>query len=298
MKAERIRIKDEAFCEAWERHEQRAPTLNERVLGISVALHETNAGDAWPGADGILDTADDERNKGATNLRSLNEIECVIIASKARELLANDSTLDRDLPHELDRLVYVKSLPQHFEWRLHRGTGENAPEYVSTLSAAELRSVEPMMPIVTKGHAARAKLIQDLLVEALPDCPAGDPEDGRRGAIHCDSAPGKGAYYVWFSAFNDPELPAFENEVASWDYYLRILTRTMAERAALASGSAEALAAAMYSASYYTGFHKRGVLYRQADGSELDGAVLNIRDYAKGILRHVPSVRAALAAAK
>jgi hypothetical protein len=57
------------------------------------------------------------------------------------------------------------------------------------------------------------------------------------------------------------------------------------------------MARAMYFQSYFGGFHVKGKLYESPKGSGnmVDGAELNIADYANVISRHAPSVRAALA---
>jgi peptidoglycan hydrolase-like protein with peptidoglycan-binding domain len=50
-------------------------------LGLGPAQLETKCGDAWPGPDGLVDTADDERNWGACTLRGLNAAEAKVLAN-------------------------------------------------------------------------------------------------------------------------------------------------------------------------------------------------------------------------
>jgi len=134
-----------------------------------------------------------------------------------------------------------------------------------------------------------------LLATELPNCPAGsEPTDGKRGAIHCDSHPGLGPFFVWFAAFRDPAKANELDEIDSWVYYLKILARSPGERAALAAGDPAAMARSMYAQGYYGGFHVKDRDYVQADGTTVKGAELNIRDYTRVIARQAPSVRAAL----
>ncbi len=49
------------------------------ALGLGPAQLETRCGDAWPGPDGLVGTADDERNWGACTLRSLNAVEHAVL---------------------------------------------------------------------------------------------------------------------------------------------------------------------------------------------------------------------------
>jgi hypothetical protein len=297
MQASRIVYKCEAFAEAWRRHHGRSPSLNETVLGVAVALGETAAGDAWPGVDGVLGTVDDERNWGACNLRKLDDIrmnERIVIAAKARELIATDTTIPhREFNHPFDRLEFT-DVPQRYVWTFH--DAKDRPRQ-STLSGLELQAAAALIPTVSKGHEKRARAVHQLLAEQLEECPAGaKPLDGKRGAIHCDSHPGLGPFFVWFAAFNDPAKTSLENEIDGAAYFVRIVSRTASEKQALASGDPGAMAAAMYGAGYYGGFHRKGVLYEQPDGSKVDGAILNVRDYTRVISRHAPAVRAALSA--
>lgn len=67
--------KADAIVHAWRMNYGDDPPLNAVVLALSVAIFETRAGDAWPGPDGVLGTADDEHNYGSTTLRALNAAE-------------------------------------------------------------------------------------------------------------------------------------------------------------------------------------------------------------------------------
>lgn len=297
MKPERIRFHDSNFRPAWQRKFAKQATLNERVIGLSVAIGETLAGDAWPGEDMIVGTDDDERNKGATNRRKLNADERLVVAAKGRELLARPDIPQRVMHSETDRLDFTAvgegGMPMRFRWLItDTVTGKQLSVAVSPQEAAALA---PLTPIVSKGHEARARAVNQLLASVLSNSPAGDePTDGKQGVIHCDSHPGLGPFFVWFAAFRDPDKPNEIDELESWVYYLDILCRSAEERAALSSGDPGAMARAMYHQGYYGGFHVGKQDYTQPDGSIVKGAELNIRDYTHVIARQVPSVRAAL----
>lgn len=292
MTPERIRYKGRVLRAAWLRRFGAPASLNEAVMGVSVAIGETRAGDSWPGEDGIVGTPDDERDWGATTLRALNAYERSVIAAKGRELLRATELPQRTMHTEYDRLDFEAS-PQRFVWLFHDADGKVTERVFP--DARELAALAPLTPIVGTGHEARARAVQRLLIEQLPDCPAAHPPDGRRGSIHCDSSPTGGPYFVWFATFDDPEKTYEENDIEGAMYFLGALTRTAYERQALKSGDPDHVARAMYSAVYFTGFHVKDRLYPQPDGSQVLGSELNIRDYARTIMRIAPSVRPVLA---
>lgn len=261
MKAERIRKKATAYAEAWRSRFGAEPSTHNIELALSVAIHETQAGDAWRGPDGILDTEDDEHNWGATTLRALNQDERLILAATARQLLANAGLADRG-----DRIEFPSN---RYVWI--NDSGKTLP-----LLPEEIEAVKPITPTVGKGHEERAKLAMKALRESEISLPA--------ATIHCDSAPAIGPYFVWFAAF--------PTDVDGAAYFIRLLCLRKdgsfkAAKAILesAGGTAHDLAAAMYAVGYYTGFN---------DPKQPGGAQKNIDAYAKGINGVLPSVRAAL----
>lgn len=272
MTPDRLREKLVAYREAWRIRFGRVSTEREVRCGILPACHETQCGDSWKGPDGVLNTADDERNWGACNLRKVNADELVCISASGRELLAA-AGIEQNFDQER---LELSPVPMHWMWI------DNDTEKVRRmLTAREAGALAPLTPTVTTGHEKRAKAAEAAIMHALPTCPGGVPPDGRRGHIHCDSHPGLGPFFVWFAAF--------DTDVAGCDYYLKIVTRTAAERAAIASGDPTLLARAMYQASYFGGFHPH------VPGPGGDEA--NIADYARGLLRWLPQVDAAMAAA-
>lgn len=95
-------------------------------------------------------------------------------------------------------------------------------------------------------------------------------------ALHVDSSPGRGYYFVYFWAF--------DNDVHGAEFFIRTLAIARPEcRKILESdaGSEADLARAMYDSHYYEGFHK-------------SDPISNIEDYAKGLSGITPSIRSAL----
>lgn len=72
--------KADAVVHAWRQLYGVDPPFLAVVLALAVAIHETNAGDSWPGPDGVVGTCDDENNWGATTLRALNAAERSVLS--------------------------------------------------------------------------------------------------------------------------------------------------------------------------------------------------------------------------
>jgi len=169
----RWKRKAEAIRLAWIQRQGRPPRKHEALLALSVAEHETNCGDAWPG----------ENNWGAV------------------------------------------------QWR-----------------------------VPTKAE-------KDMI--ASGDLKAGSRVPG--GALHRDSSPTTGAYWVWFRAFDS------EIDGASWFVKILISDRLPCARVAEDDASSPAdLAKAMYETGYYEGIH---------DPRKPGGREANIADYAGAITR-------------
>lgn len=108
------------------------------------------------------------------------------------------------------------------------------------------------------------------------------------GALHVDSSPGKGWYWVYFCRFADDNAGA--------DWFVHVLAeQSYATKAALSTGSADAVARAMYGRHYFEGVHVPTEMYHLPDGSVVPGSELNIRDYASAIARKSAAIRPALA---
>lgn len=125
---------------------------------------------------------------------------------------------------------------------------------------------------------------------------AGKVQLDPQAALHADSSPGKGYYFVFFWAFQDDAAgAAFFVDVLAGKHASTRLVLTSAKAADAAS--AYALAASMYSAGYYEGFYVKAQKYPQKVGPDKTGAELNVEAYASAILKLVPTILAALSPA-
>lgn len=161
----------------------------------------------------------------------------------------------------------------------------------AVLEAAGVRATVDLRDLRAREFAARAAIAAAVAAGKLSD-------PGPTVALHCDSAPTTGPYFVWFAAFPD--------DVAGAKYFASFF-RAAAERDALASGAPYAMASAMYAAGYFKGFHVGHGLYEQREGRWVllmpgegastptkTGAELNIAAYASTLERLGPVIRAAL----
>lgn len=279
--------KADALVHAWRMNYGDDPPLNAVVLALSVAIHETRAGDAWPGADGVVGTDDDENNWGATTLRALNAAEYAAIAKRVSEELVSRG---REL-----RGTLIFRGTNAMVWVTAAAEGEKQEQRVP-LTQAELAVVTPWLPSVSAGHAQRATNAQAAIQAAGLPMPQAN--------IHCDSAPSLGPYFVWFAAFSNPADGAA--------YFLKLLaglkSRKMAYGVLTQGGNEVSLATAMYLAGYYTGFFKKTSYYvlesgkwREVRGDEMlmglalkKGSDLNIAAYAGALQRITPTIKLAL----
>lgn len=165
------------------------------------------------------------------------------------------------------------------------------PDELAVIRAASIA------PTVGAGHLdveakARAALAEAVAAGTIPD-------PGPSVALHCDSEPIRGVYFIFFAAF--------PTDVAGARYFAGFF-KTAAEHAAIASGDPYQMAAAMYSAGYYTGFHVKTGRYETRDGRWVllgsgeqstgpvkMGAELNVADYASSLARLLPGIVTALA---
>lgn len=137
------------------------------------------------------------------------------------------------------------------------------------LTAAELGALHLAGIVPSPSGVAAAR-------KALADAGLTEP----KGALHADSAPGIGWYFVYFAAFAD--------DTAGATYFVNILANHRSSCHAIlesATGTEDALAAAMYYSHYYTGF---------VDPKSPGGPQANIDAYAKALRALTPGIRAAL----
>jgi len=125
---------------------------------------------------------------------------------------------------------------------------------LSPIEAARVKNFSPVLSNIPAAQLAEADLA---------------PDDG---VLWCDSHPISGGgtqrYWVWFIRADTDEVGA--------EPFVKTICRTLAEQAALDDDKATpfSLAAAMYYAHYYTGFH---------DPSQPGGIDLNISDYDRAL---------------
>jgi hypothetical protein len=284
------------------------------ALGVSVAIHETLAGDAWPGPDGIVGTSDDENNWGATTLRALNSAEQWALATDALERIIAagiEPPVGSRLRFNNFRYRWIPTVPGVDVVAMQKALGFRGadvdgklgpktmaaftawaadtpgltPEDVwpkelgaAPISAAEALAVRPITPSVSNGHAARATEAMAVLRRAFA------PGTLPPAVIHCDSTPEDGQYFVWFAAFVSEKAGAM---------YFQTLLNKFGRAVLEAGGSPTDLARAMYGRKYgyYTGFFERDRVYE--DGRT--GAEKNIAAYAARISAPYPAVYAAAA---
>lgn len=127
-----------------------------------------------------------------------------------------------------------------------------------------------ILPTVGPGHLDVEAKARAALAAAVAAGAIADPGPGC--ALHCDSTPTGGPYFIFFAAF-----PSDEEGAA----YFAGFFKTAAEKAAITAGDPNALAAAMFHAGYYTGFHA-------------NDPAANIADYASNLNRLLPVIDAAL----
>jgi hypothetical protein len=128
---------------------------------------------------------------------------------------------------------------------------------------------------------------------------AGLPLD--REALHIDSSPGKGWYFVYFWAF--------PNDVEGASFFIKILAVNRAScRAVMLNdkGTEHQLAEGMYNSRYYEGFYERGAFYSKgtdgkwhklpagASDNAVKGETLNIKAYGGALAAITPKIRQAL----
>lgn len=134
----------------------------------------------------------------------------------------------------------------------------------------------------TNVAAARALLAQEAAAHVIPDEP--------NGALHVDSSPGKGWYWVYFHKF--------PNDVAGAKFFIHVLCdqrpvcRTVLLTArGVWSSELSSLAANMYATHYYEGFYIPTKMY-----GDKTGAAMNVLAYAGSLQAIAPAIAGAIGA--
>jgi hypothetical protein len=146
-------------------------------------------------------------------------------------------------------------------------------------------------------NVARAREVIAAAIEA------GECQPLTNEALHCDSSPGKGWYFVYFWAF--------KTDVGGASLFVKILATNRKNcKAVLLNdhGTEMQLADGMYATRYYEGFYEKNVWYvKGADGKwhkwvsadpppegAQKGSVLNVRAYGGALAAITPGIRKAL----
>lgn len=187
-----------------------------------------------------------------------------------------------------------------------------------SLNTFERGSLSAIKPHPDNVGQARAKLdadgwLADPICRAcgeprrvLPPATSCDKCNGtefvERGALHVDSSPGKGYYWVYFWRFVD--------DAAGANFFVKILAADRAScRAVLETGGTpHALARAMYMTRYYEGFYKRASYYERNEKGRwvevptngpgaMAGSELNISSYGGALALLVPEIRTGMSTA-
>ncbi len=221
MTIERWYRKASAYADGWKSIFSVYPSKDNVALGLSVAEHETECGDAWPG----------EENWGAIQKRVPTPAEHAVIGNV--------------------KLVRV---------------------------APDGKAIPLLEAIANATTDARAKLDAAVLSGAVA------PPDHE--ALHIDSSPTTGFYFVWFWAFpTEAEGAAkFIHVLAQNRPSCRVILESSPKPA---DGGCHQLAAAMYATHYYEGVH---------DPHNPGGVEANIDDYTNALSRLRPTIAAALLA--
>lgn len=170
--------KAQALVAGWRRCFAIEPVTEQIVCPLSSAIHETSAGDAWPGPDGIVGTQDDERNWGACTLRSLNAGELAVLgaagirptvgpghvkaaADAMAALQASGLTLPQGVIHCDSRPVVGKGNVPYFTWFASFPDHASGAEYFLHLIAGSVAKRRPgylalMSRSITEASLARA----------------------------------------------------------------------------------------------------------------------------------------------
>lgn len=149
------------------------------------------------------------------------------------------------------------------------------------LTPGEKAVLASLKPDPRNVKDARAALAAAVTSNAIPDEP--------HGALHVDSSPGVGWYWVFFRKCAD--------DVEGAGYFIHVLceqrpaVRDVLQRA-LGAWSTELfdIADRMYATHYFEGFYVPTNLYKGPDGTMKTGAQMNVLDYARALGGIAPTI--------
>ena len=196
--------------------------------------------------------------------------------------------------------VQKRTPNQHERVVLSRAGIAPSPKNVAAARVAIQAAIDSGESLVIKVPEldAKGKPTGKTVDKDIGPCPTLTDE-----ALHCDSSPGKGWYFVYFWAF--------KTDVGGASLFVKILAVNRPGcRAVLLNenGTELQLAEGMYNTGYYEGFYKGGSWYTKgADGKwhewvssdphppgAMQGSSLNIKAYAGSLSALTPGIRQAL----
>jgi hypothetical protein len=165
--------------------------------------------------------------------------------------------------------------PKEYNWGAAQKRGLNSVEQML------LRSLPP-----NPGNVATARrVIEEAIAKNL--CPPLDHE-----ALHVDSSPVHGWYWVYFWAFDN------DDQGADWFVHVLAQQRPICQAVLMGRNAdavgARALATAMYQTHYYEGVHDPHKMYPGPNGTEVSGVELNIEDYTNALVMLLPGISSSL----
>lgn len=167
--------------------------------------------------------------------------------------------------------------PGEFNW--------GALQLRATLTDLEKAAISSLVPNPQNVKLARGMLAAAVEAGAVPVEP--------NGALHVDSSPGRGWYWVFFRKFPD--------DTAGAAYFIHVLCENRPGCMSILKSSTQDwnsdlfdLASAMYATHYYEGFRIPTQMYDGPDGKKVTGVVMNELDYAGSLEKIAPTIFDAL----
>src|SRR5208282_454482 len=155
----------------------------------------------------------------------------------------------------------------------------------ATLTDLERGVLQGLAPNPQNVKLARGMLAAAVVAGTVPDEP--------NGALHVDSSPGRGWYWVFFRKF--------PNDTAGAAFFIHVLCENRPGCMSILKSATQNwstdlldLASAMYATHYYEGFRIPTQMYTKPDGTKVTGVVMNELDYASSLEKIAPTIFDAL----
>jgi hypothetical protein len=154
-----------------------------------------------------------------------------------------------------------------------------------TLRIGEIAALTGIVPSPANVKAARVALVAGVAAGAFSDEP--------NGALHVDSSPGKGWYWVFFRKC--------ANDIDGASFFIQVLCGNRPGCLSILKSATQDwhsdcfdLASAMYATHYFEGFRIPTQMYTGPDGKQVTGVVMNELDYSGSLEKIAPIVFDAL----